>query len=126
RSTVCRGLRRTKIAKYIKTKPASVLNPEQKVRRVAFATEKVTCYFDWERLLFSDEKKFNLEDASTIGMTPDGRPIVFSKRVGGGGCVMVSAAMSARGTIEIKFWKADGMPSSTTKRSRLLAPVYRH
>ncbi|DAZ95005.1 TPA: hypothetical protein N0F65_003631 [Lagenidium giganteum] len=62
RSTVCRALRGTKIAKYIKRKPAPALKAEHKVR-----------------------------------------PEIFSKRVAGGGSVMVWAAMSARGTSEIKF-----------------------
>ncbi|DBA02896.1 TPA: hypothetical protein N0F65_005923 [Lagenidium giganteum] len=77
RSTVCRALRGTKIAKYIERKPAPALKAEHKGRRVAFATEKY--YWHDSRLL----------------------PEIFSKRVAGG--VMVWSAMSARGTSEIKF-----------------------
>ncbi|DAZ98855.1 TPA: hypothetical protein N0F65_002580 [Lagenidium giganteum] len=106
RSTVCRAQWDTEIAKYVKRKAAPALMSDHKLRRVSFAQEKAISYFDWKRVLFSDEKKFNLDG-------PDGcqfywhdsrlPPEIFSKRVASGGSVMVWAVISAHGTSEIKI-----------------------
>ncbi|KAF0749378.1 hypothetical protein AaE_007060, partial [Aphanomyces astaci] len=77
------------------------LTEEHKKARQLWACEKVTWGDrDWANVVFSDEKKFNLDG-------PDGlkyywhdlrkEKTIFSKRQSGGGSVMVWGAFSAKG-----------------------------
>jgi transposase len=75
-----------------------------KKNRVTFAREKVTWDEQWAKVIFSDEKKFNLDG-------PDGfqyywcdlrkEEQIFSKRQNGGGSVMVWAAFSRHGKSDL-------------------------
>lgn len=77
-----------------------------RAERVAFATHHVHWMDEWNRTLFSDEKKFNLDG-------PDGwssywhdlrkEPLIFSKRQQGGGSVMIWLAISRERTSPICF-----------------------
>ncbi|DBA02083.1 TPA: hypothetical protein N0F65_011150 [Lagenidium giganteum] len=106
RWTVCRALGSTNNAKYVKHKQAPRLTDAHKSKRVAFADQKVSDEFCWRGVLFSDEKKFNLDG-------PDGcqyywhdtrlPPEIYSKRIAGGGSDMVWAAMGFDGTSELKI-----------------------
>ena len=74
--------------------------------RSVWAAEKVSWVDKWETVVFSDEKKFNLDG-------PDGNqyywhdlrkePQYFSKRQMGGGSCMVWGAFGYHGTSEIVF-----------------------
>ncbi|KAH9089310.1 hypothetical protein Ae201684P_001511 [Aphanomyces euteiches] len=93
-------LRASKFAKYIKRKPSPYLKKRHKIARLRFAKQYINKPNFWHRVVFSDEKKFNLDG-------PDGcqyywhdlrrEPETYSKRVVGGGSVMVWAAICSQG-----------------------------
>lgn len=61
---------------------------------------------DWHKVIFSDEKKWNLDGCDGFrSYWHDSRknPLVFSKRNFGGGTVMTWGAFSADGTFQIQF-----------------------
>ncbi|ETL85047.1 hypothetical protein L917_15290 [Phytophthora nicotianae] len=103
-STVIKLLNSSAIAKWIKRKPSPAIKPNHKVARAAFATKFQSKTTIWRRVIFSDEKKFNLDG-------PDGYQYywhdvrkdqeIFSKRASGGGSVMVWAGMNFIGKTEI-------------------------
>ncbi|GMF35617.1 unnamed protein product [Phytophthora lilii] len=105
-STVRKLLNSSTIAKWIKRKPAPAIKPHHKVARAAFAAKFLSITHIWRRIVFSDEKKFNLDG-------PDGYQYywhdvqndqeVFSKRASGGGSVMVWAGMNHYRKTEIAF-----------------------
>jgi len=106
KSTILKILRSTKLAKYIKRRPTPHLKKEHKSRRLSFAKEYINIPAFWERVIFSDEKKFNLDG-------PDGcqyywhdlrrEPEAYSKRVSGGGSVMLWGAICANGRSKLVF-----------------------
>lgn len=92
---------------YTKRKSVPKLTREQKKDRVKWAKKKVRfTSLQWDMVIFSDEKKFNLDG-------PDGCQFywhdirtekqMFSKRNFGGGSVMVWAAFSSKGKSKIAF-----------------------
>ncbi|CAO4366948.1 unnamed protein product [Caenorhabditis nigoni] len=84
--------------------PAPRLTDDHKVRRLEFARKNMGT--NWEKIIFSDEKKFNLDG-------PDGfksywhdlrkDPAVFAKRNFGGGSLMVWGAFSSAGYLDLAF-----------------------
>ncbi|KAG3210119.1 hypothetical protein PC129_g18877 [Phytophthora cactorum] len=93
-------LHNTPTLKNKKRKKAPALKPHHKIERVKWAFPRA-CWTDtWKAVVFSDEKKFNLDG-------PDGfqyywhdlraEEQVYSKRHSGGGSVMVWGAFSSRG-----------------------------
>ncbi|GMF44253.1 unnamed protein product [Phytophthora fragariaefolia] len=105
-STVHKPLNSLRAAKWIKRKPAPTIKPHHKIARAAFAAKVLSKTRMWRRVIFSGEKKFNLDG-------PDGYQDywhdvradteLYAKRVSGGGSVMVSAGMSANGKTDIMF-----------------------
>ena len=100
---------------YTKRMAAPLLTPAHMQKRVAWAEEMVSwTAADWARVVFSDEKKFNLDG-------PDGMQYywhdlrkekqIFSKRQSGGGSVMVWGAFSTHGTSQLAI--LDGNQDST-------------
>lgn len=93
---VQRLLQRSKniVRKKIKRKP--VLNSRHKMARLAFAEKVMSWTEQWKKVIFSDEKKFNLDG-------PDGysyyfhdlrkEEVILSRRQMGGGSVMVWASI---------------------------------
>ncbi|CAK9810850.1 Transposable element Tc3 transposase [Anthophora plagiata] len=96
----CKHIKRLKIKK----KPA--LTPRHKQERLQFAKDRIHWKKKWRKVIFSDEKKFNLDG-------PDGLNYYFHdlrkeklskiRRAMGGGGVMVWAAIGYFGKMEIKF-----------------------
>lgn len=93
------------ILKYEKRMASPVLTQKHKEARLVWAREKVTWDAEkWSKVVFSDEKKFNLDG-------PDGLqyywhdlrfdPQIFSRRQNGGGSVMVWGAFCAQGKSEL-------------------------
>lgn len=89
---------------YTKKKKAPMLLERHIDARKAFAEHHLTNETPWSKIIFSDEKKFNLDG-------PDGfayywhdlekDPQIHSKRQGGGGSVMVWAAISSFGKTDL-------------------------
>ncbi|KAJ0390513.1 hypothetical protein ATCC90586_011276 [Pythium insidiosum] len=59
--TVRRLLDRCDFLEYSKTEQTLDLTPVHKAARLSWATEKLTDDFDWSCVIFSDEKRFNLD-----------------------------------------------------------------
>ncbi|KAF0737357.1 hypothetical protein Ae201684P_006326 [Aphanomyces euteiches] len=104
RTTILTVLRQSKFAKKIKRKRTPHLRPHHKKCRLAFAKKYLQKWGFWDRVVFTDEKKFNLDG-------PDGcqhywhdirkEPEVYSKRVMGGGSFMIWAAVSCFGSSHV-------------------------
>lgn len=100
RSTMWRALKAEPTLKFMKMKGSPVLTPAHKADRFNFSLKHVTWGEKWNQVVFSDEKKFNLD-------CPDGYhyywhdirtdEVTFSRRVMGGGGVMVWAGFSSSG-----------------------------
>ncbi|KAG2978784.1 hypothetical protein PC121_g21828 [Phytophthora cactorum] len=78
--------------------------PHHKVARAAFAANFLSKTRIWRRVIFSDEKKFNLDGPGGYqyywhDVRADTE--LYSKRVSGGGSVIVWARMSAHGKTDI-------------------------
>lgn len=104
--TVQRVISNAKHIKRLKLKKKTPLNQLRKMQRLVFCRSNMTWTKEWERVVFSDEKKFNLEG-------PDGYAYYFHdlrkeehtldrlhSRAGG---VMVWGAITYFGTIELQF-----------------------
>lgn len=108
--TVRNILSNTENIKYAKFKSKPRLEKRHIAARLNFATSNVLKPNLWRKIVFTDEKKFNLDG-------PDGLrkywhdlrqdAAYFSKRVQGGGSVMVWAGFSARGKTDIVFTKGN-------------------
>lgn len=104
KSTVVRALNNSEIFKYKKRSCAPKLSEDHKNARVQFSKKMLRAHQNWHRIVFTDEKKFNLDG-------PDGwqyywhdlrkEPESFYSRVQGGGSVMIWAGVSRAGKTEI-------------------------
>nr|CCA22302.1 protein ZK218.2 putative [Albugo laibachii Nc14] len=106
RTTVLCVLRASKFASYIKRKPTPYLKKHHKAKRIAFAKKHLNKVESWKRLMFTDEKKFSLDGPDGCqyywhGIRMD--PETYSKRVMGGGSVMVWAGVCQNGKTKIAF-----------------------
>lgn len=89
-----------------KLMPKPKLSPQNIEARKQFAISHMSWTKEWRKIIFSDEKKFNLDG-------PDGwthywhdlrtEPKVFSKRQSGGGSVMVWGAIGYRKKVDLIF-----------------------
>jgi len=96
-STVLRALNNSGYLAYEKKQTKPAINEDNVAERLAFAEAHVQWGNEWNVVLFSDEKKFNLDG-------PDGfayywhdlrkEDLIFSKRQHGGGSVMIWVAVS--------------------------------
>ena len=104
--TVRRVLEQSPLVKYVKRKRSPALRKHHKINRVKWAADHVDFGAKWETVIFSDEKKFNLDG-------PDGyqyywhdlrkeRETFMSRQNGGGGC-MVWGAFAWSGTSQLAF-----------------------
>jgi len=104
--TVQRCLNRNGNARYSKMKQRPLLKSVHINKRLDFARKYMDFGKKWQTVLFSDEKKFNLDG-------PDGfkyywhdlrkEPKYYSKRVSGGSSVMVWAGIGFGGKTDIVF-----------------------
>lgn len=104
RSTVYRVLKRSKFIKCQKMRKAPKLQPRHIAARLEFGRHNIST--DWHSVIFSDEKKINLDG-------PDGNrhywrdlrknPVKFSKRNFGGGSVMVWGAFCSTKMLKLAF-----------------------
>uniref|UniRef100_A0A914DTN0 Uncharacterized protein n=1 Tax=Acrobeloides nanus TaxID=290746 RepID=A0A914DTN0_9BILA len=104
RSTIFRAIQRNKNIERQKMNKAPRLKDDHITERLFFAQENMGR--DWKKVIFSDEKKFNLDGPDGFnGYWRDLRkdPMYFSKRNFGGGSVMVWAAFCWDETLEIQF-----------------------
>lgn len=106
KTTIWRTLNSSPSHKYLKMKSGPLLTTVHKATRLDWAKEHQCWSHEWNKIVFSDEKKFNLDG-------PDGYKYYWhdirhedksflSRNFGGGSC-MVWAAFSACGTSSIVF-----------------------
>lgn len=106
KSTVQRRIHASKFLKYRKMRHSPNLTKRHREARVNWARNHMDWKDEWLNVLFSDEKKFNLDG-------PDGwayywydirkEPRTFLSRQQGGGSLMVWGAFSFNGTTDIAF-----------------------
>lgn len=100
KTTVWRALRSSTVLQYRKLQMKPRLTDAHKTARVEVASFWLESGFDWTKVVFSDEKKFNLDG-------PDGcayywhdlrkEEKIFSKRVQGGGSLMLWGCFGMNG-----------------------------
>ena len=106
RQTVYNALKDNSNLKFKKMKKKPPLNNAHKLKRVNWARDKVGWNNEWKYVIFSDEKKFNLDG-------PDGfscywhdfrkEERIFSKRHSGGGSLMIWAGFSFYGKTTLRI-----------------------
>lgn len=108
RWTVNRTLRDSGNLQYQKKKSSPALTKEHKAKRLEWARQHMTWKSEWNKVVWSDEKKFNLDgpDGNNYYWHDIRKEKLFSTRRGmGGGSVMVWASFCANGTSDICFIK---------------------
>ena len=105
-STLYRVVTKADHSKYLKRKSAPKLKEEHKCSRMDWAKKHMSFGLKWHQVIFSDEKKFNLDG-------PDGYqyywhdlrkdPQYYSKRAFGGGSLMVWAGIGWSVRTELVF-----------------------
>ena len=104
KSTLSRMVYRSKLLIYRKKKWQPRLTDVHKTRRVAWARQHVTWKAKWKQVLFSNEKKFNLDGsdgAAYYWHDLRKEEKIFSKRQQGGQSLMVWAGFGYRGQTNI-------------------------
>lgn len=102
--TVNRLLAKVDYLTYEKMERTLALTPLHKAARAQWAKEHVAIASGWDRIVFSDEKKFNLDGPDGFKMYwRDLRrpPKTYVQRQAGGGSVMVWGAFSALGKSQL-------------------------
>lgn len=117
KSTILRIIRKADYLKHLKIKKKTPLNESRRNQRLSFAKQQIRWDREWHQVVFSDEKKFNLDG-------PDGynfyfhdmrkEEIVMDRRHSKGGGVMVWGAVSYYGTVELDF-QSSRMTAETYK-----------
>jgi predicted transcriptional regulator/transposase len=112
--TVTRYLSGSGELKYLKMKGKPKLSNDHKERRLEWALNHIDWNAEWDSVIFSDEKKFNLDGPDGLhyywhDLSKD--EINFSRRALGGGGVMIWAGFSKAGKTSLEF-VSDTMNSS--------------
>lgn len=99
-------LRKSGEVKWRKPLKKPLLKPHHRVARLNFSKNHMTWSREWDQVIFSDEKKFNLDGPDccsyywhALGAKEDPKP----SRNFGGGSVMIWGAFSVRGTAQLCF-----------------------
>lgn len=92
--------------KYIKMQGKPKLTANHKIKRKEWALNHIDWTTEWEHVVFSDEKKFNLDGPDGLhyywhDLSQD--QINFSKRALGGGGIMIWAGFSKAGKTRLEF-----------------------
>lgn len=113
KNQVCKILKRSGHFKYAKKQKVQTLKTHHVEGRLSWAQKYMSWTTEWTNVVFSDEKKFNLDG-------PDGfqyywhdlrkEPQYFSKRNFGGGSLMLWAGFSMKGRTHLL--KCDGRMNS--------------
>lgn len=103
-NTVFQVLKQSDHIKFLKLARKPALSTKHKIARLEFAREVMSWDNEWFSVIFSDEKKFNLDG-------PDGysyywhdlrrEPSILSRRQAGGGSVMVWGAFGFNGVTSL-------------------------
>ena len=106
RTTAYRYARRAEHVEFKKANHKPPLTAEHRKARLNFAKDHIDFGDEWLSVMFSDEKKFNLDGPDGFhhywsDLRKDEK--VFSKRQFGGGSVMVWAGISFNGNTDIAF-----------------------
>ena len=91
---------------YVKMKCKPPLTPVHRARRLDFCNARIEWDEEWKRILFSDEKKFNLDGPDGLAYYWHDRrkgKRLFPTRQFGGGSVMVWGAMGWNGLSQLVF-----------------------
>ena len=120
RWTINRVIKKSKILKKMKKKHSPPLTKSHKDLRLKWAKDHMTWNEEWRKVVWSDEKKFNLDG-------PDGfsyywhdlrkEEDIFSTRAQGGGSIMIWASFGWGGKSSICF--VDGRMNSNGYREVL-------
>jgi hypothetical protein len=105
-TTVRRVLKKSGITIYRKKLRKPILSGLQRAARVAWARNRLHWANKWKDIVFSDEKKFNLDGLDNSALYYHDirkRELLHDKRHTGGGSVMVWAAIGWRGKSSIAF-----------------------
>ena len=104
--TVRRIIQRSDHVTWKKKSRKPLLNGAHKAARVAWCQARLNWVNRWKKIVFSDEKKFNLDgpDGNTHYYHDDRKAkLIYNTRHTGGGSVMIWAAIGWRGKSEICF-----------------------
>jgi transposase len=106
RRTISRVLTSSSTVEFVKMKAKPPLTENNKQTRLEWAKQRMSWTDQWNKIVFSDEKKWNLDG-------PDGfrnywhdirkEPKYFLKRQSGGGSVMTWGAFSAKDKSDLVF-----------------------
>jgi hypothetical protein len=129
KSTICnlqwRVIRRNLNVKSMKKIKKPMLTKQHELLRMNWTKVYIHWKTEWDRVLFSDEKKFNLDG-------PDGyrhywhdlrkEPLIFSKRHSGGGSVMVWGGFGRNGktSLALVAGKSDSSDYIQTLKTNLI------
>lgn len=104
--TIQRVLYKCAYLRYQKMRRKPLMNKIHFQKRLKFAKNAIKYRLDWTKIIWSDEKKFNLDGPDGFryywhDLRKDKK--IFSKRTHGGGSVMVWAAFGSKGKSNIVF-----------------------
>ena len=105
-STIRRVLQQDQFMKFSKLKKKPKLELRHAKARLEFSERHIRNRTNWDKIIFSDEKKWNLDGPDGIhfywhDLRDEKR--VLSRRQQGGGSVMTWAGFAANGTLEMAF-----------------------
>ncbi|KAH9118431.1 hypothetical protein LEN26_012103, partial [Aphanomyces euteiches] len=104
--TIRRVIAKTPYLKYKKRKKQPRLTDAHKAARLEWAISQVDLGLGWNQIVFSDEKKFNLDGPDCLqyywhDLRKEEQ--TFMSRQNGGGSVMIWAGFSSKGLTDVAF-----------------------
>lgn len=106
--TVQRVIKAAPHIKHLKIKRKSKLTPRHKAARLQFAQEHMAWARQWEQVIFTDEKKMNLDGSDGFryyyhDLRKD--EVILSRRHSSQGSIMIWGAISFNGTIDLTLMR---------------------
>ena len=105
-STIRRVLQQDQFMKFSKLKKKPKLELRHAKARIEFAEKHIRNRTNWDKIIFSDEKKWNLDGPDGIHCYWDDlrqEKRILSKQQQGGGSVMAWAGFAANGKLDMAF-----------------------